>query len=238
MTIIALLSIHSHTSAMHTQHDKLFEESQLIRMRALSSLKEAGLSLLNTQELLKDATEDKPARTDMGEFTSFNNYLDTADLPFKRSAAYNYIKLANNWDVVEALGMQSKDSKNIHKSLRLCRTLKVIEWYNKKVAAGVDPNTLSFDLYWKEQEKPDGPSKKDLLLQVDALRYQLEEANTTAVPLDTYNHVLNGYQQKVAEVEERDRRIEKLETELEATRLELQQLKPKPTYKFNPPVFA
>ncbi len=226
MTIIALLSIHSRTSAMHTQHDKLFEESQLIRMRALSSLKEAGLSLLYTQELLKDATEDAPAQTDMGEFTSFNNYLDTADLPFKRSAAYNYIKLANNWHVVEALGMQSKDSKNIHKSLRLCRTLKVIEWYNKKVEAGVDPALLSFDLYWEEQDKPDGPSKKELLLQVDALRYQLEEAKTVAVPLDVYNHVLNGYQEKVAEVEERDRRIQKLESELAEAKRLLQRQQP------------
>jgi DNA-binding transcriptional MerR regulator len=227
MTIIALSPVHVRTSAMHVKHDKLFEESQLIRMEALASLKEAGLSLKVAQELLKDASQDNPALTDMGEFTSFNDYLERGGLPFKRSAAYNYVKLADNWYIVEALGMQSKDPKSVHKSLRLCRTLKVIDWYLAKKKAGVDPATLSFELYWEEQEKPDGPTKKDLLLEVDSLRYQLENYKQSAVPQETYNYVFENYQRTIAELEQTKKEL------VEAER-KLAELSPKP---FTPLIF-
>jgi len=177
MSIIIIGCIESVIKEKYEQHQRLFDESQRLRMESLLALYECGLALIELRDKLKVATKENPLVTDKGAFTSFVEYFDQADYPFSRRYAYEYIKLAENWHVVIKLGMQ--DSKHLKRSMRLCRTLKIIDWYNQQIAAGTDESELSLDLYWQLEDAAkldrSGPTKKQLLDRIAQLESYVEQ---------------------------------------------------------------
>ena len=176
MLIIAL--IRGVALAMKDLHDQKFQESQLKRIEAIAALKEAGLALIQIRELFATATPNSEGliETDDGNFKSFKAYLKSGALAFSSRSAYNYIKLADNWDIILDLGMQ--DPHNADKCMRLCRTLKVIDWYNRKLEEGWEPEYLTLDLYWSEDNAPNGyesrPNYKNLYEEAQATIARLE----------------------------------------------------------------
>lgn len=159
-----LLSLAMSCRSCASLGDSAFKESQKIRMKSLSHYKDAGDYLLQIRDLFHGATRTKPYVSEVGTFKSFSHFLKLKSdelLGMSRRTAYNYIKLAENWHVVLKLGMQSVDDSKVKNSMRICRTLIVIDWYNDKIKAGADADTLTLDLYWLEQNnKKDKKSKK------------------------------------------------------------------------------
>lgn len=204
------------TTTMVADHDTKFDQSQLIRMEAIASLNEAGKALLRIQEKFKEAkaSGDSMIETDLGNFQNFDDYLVRGST-IKKTKAYDYIKLANNWDVVLALGMQDAScSKQLAKSMRLCRTLKIISWYNQGVKDGRPKEELTLDEYWAEDEARRLKAiedRKRTEAELQLLRFQAE---SEVVPQHVYDQVSKAYQEKAAELLIKDK-------ELEATRLEL-----------------
>jgi hypothetical protein len=216
-------------TTMVADHDTKFDQSQLIRIEAIASLNEAGKALLRIQDKFKEAKASGSGliETDLGDFKNFDDYLVRGS-SIKKTKAYDYIKLANNWNVVLALGMQDTTcSKTLAKSMRLCRTLKIISWYNQCLKEGRPESGLTLDQYWFEDDQrrlKAVEARKMAEAELQLLRTQIE---VDAVPQETYNYVLEGYQRTVAE-------LEQTKKELEKAKLELAALKPK-TYKFTPP---
>jgi hypothetical protein len=165
--------------ALIKSHDVRYEESQRIRMKAIADLKDAGLALMDIQSMFKTAipNEEGLILTDLGAFKSFDEYLISGAADFKKTRAYECIKLAKNWHVVIKLGMQ--DSNHLKRSMRLCRTLKIIDWYNQQVAAGTDESELTLDLYWQLEDAAkldrSGPTKKQLLDRIAQLESYVEQ---------------------------------------------------------------
>ena len=120
----------------------------LLNIKAIRSAKTAGEMLLKIKEVLAPATKTKPVMTDMGEFKSFSHFLTSQGI--NRASAYRFMKLAEHWDVVEKLGMQ--DEQLPAGSMRLCRTIKVLEWYLERREQGVDESLLTLQRYWDEVE--------------------------------------------------------------------------------------
>lgn len=144
-----------------SQGDSTFDESQKLRITSTAHYKEAGEYLMEIRELLKVAKPSKPCETDLGTFRSFNHFLTEKGeecLGISRRTAYNYIKLAENWDIVLKLGMQDISKDKLPNAMRVSRTLQIVSWYKKKVKAGADPDTLTLDLYWAE-DKVSGDKK-------------------------------------------------------------------------------
>lgn len=111
------------TSAMVAKHDAKFDESQRIRIEAMSALNEAGKALIRIQEKfrLAKAGDGGMIETDLGPFQNFDDYLLRGST-IKKTHAYDCIKLAKNWHIVVKLGMQdTTNSKTLQKSMRLCR---------------------------------------------------------------------------------------------------------------------
>ena len=176
--MLSIAQIRGVASAMKDLHDQKFQESQLKRIEAIAALKEAGLALIKIRELFTTATPNSEGliETDDGNFKSFKAYLKGGVLPFSSRSAYNYIKLADHWDIIIDLGMQ--DQRNADKCMRLCRTLKVIDWYNRKLEEGWEPEYLTLDLYWAEDNAPNGyesrPNYKNLYEEAQATIARLE----------------------------------------------------------------
>jgi hypothetical protein len=140
---------------------------------------------------------------------SFDDYLIKVS-SVKKTQAYEHIKLAKNWDVVLALGMlETNCSKTLNKSMRLCRTLKIIHWYNEAKKSGRPEAELTLEQYWIEQEKPAGPTKRELQSMNQDLQI-----------------TISILQNEIAYLRE------------EIARLKDVPDKPRATLKFNPPVFA
>lgn len=161
---------------MFSDHDSKFVESQLLRVAAIASYKKAGDALLQIQELLGSATKTNPVETDLGTFTSFNEYLDSGVLDVGRTSAYQAIKIAKHWDIVLKLGMQDTSShKTLSKSMRVSRTIKIIDWYLQALQDGRREEDLTLDLYWEENEPSpqSGPTKKQLQQQNEELQAQV-----------------------------------------------------------------
>ena len=171
-----------------------FSESQKLRMEYLAALKAAGDELILIRRKLKEAkaSANNPVETDMGTFTSFANYLETC-YEKDDNRAYEYIKLAENWHIVEALGMQDRSNQAaLAKSMRLARTLKIIKWAQTKIELGIALESLSLDLYWEEEEsrraesstKKEGqPTYKELLKEVYYYKKRVEELETELISL-------------------------------------------------------
>jgi hypothetical protein len=174
-----IIAHQANAQKMYDLHESKFTESQKLRIESISALNECGKSLMIIRDLLKDATKTNPIETDVGTFNSFSDYLNSGNLSFGARYAYSYIKLAENWDIVLHLGMQdTSDEKTLQKSMRLSRTLKIIDWYKAKIAAGWEPEYLTLDLYWAEDNAPRGydsrPNYKNLYEEAQATIARLE----------------------------------------------------------------
>ena len=162
-----------------TDYDSNFTESQKLRMNAIYALKQAGDALLAIKDKFDKAgaSSKNPVECEFGIFTGFDDYLIKGAAPVKKSAAYNYIKLAKNWHIVDKLGMQDPSNKeSLAKSMRLCRTLKVIDWYNTQVALGRPEEELTLDAYWAEESAPTfnaGITKRQLELENNSLKQEV-----------------------------------------------------------------
>lgn len=188
-----LILAHQELRAMEMKdlHDSKFKQSQLLRMEAIEALKESGMALIAIRDALSKATKNNPITLDIGTYCSFNDYLNSGRLNISRRYAYSYIKLAENWDIVLKLGMQdSTDSDMLQNSMRLSRTLKIIDWYKARLDAGVDPVYLTLDAYWAEEENAfnyaDRPNYKVLY----------EEAQTKINALEIENARLRAMNNK------------------------------------------
>jgi hypothetical protein len=164
-------------------------------MKHIKSAKEAGELFSIIKKMLVGASKNNPVETDIGTFTSWRNFIETQGLC--RETIDNYIKLAENWDIVLKLGMQ--DASNIDglkNSMRVCRTLKIIKWVLQKKKSFRDSlpydlteeernqaledyeATLTVQQYWEEQEAElsatqAGPTKRQLQEQLEFTQTQL-----------------------------------------------------------------
>jgi hypothetical protein len=168
--------------AMISLHDSKFDDSQRLRMEAILALKCAGDALIKIRSALKDATKTNPIETDLGVFRSFNHFLDEGFKDMKRTYCYKCIKLAENWDIVLKLGMQDcSDSKSLSKSMRLSRTLRIIDWYLEQTAASRPEEELTIDQYWLEQDQQQthaGLTKRQLQLELEKAQVLIEQLLT------------------------------------------------------------
>jgi hypothetical protein len=190
---------------MVSEHDAKFRESQLKRIEAIAALKAAGDALIAIRTKLREAgaSTKNPVTTDLGTFTSFDDYVKSGVSGVRKTYAYDYITLAENWDIVLKLGMQdTSNEKTLANSMRLARTLRIIRWYKEKVAQGCDPDTLTLDLYWEEQEpkKTPGPTKEQLKEALESVQVklnmtekELEVAYTRITELEAEVHKLRAY---------------------------------------------
>lgn len=133
-------------------------------LKTLSDYCDYGTCLIAIRESFAASRLSEPLQTDLGTFRSFNHFLTEKGeecLGISRRTAYNYIKLAENWDIVLKLGMQDISKDKLPNAMRVSRTLQIVSWYKKKVKAGADPDTLTLDLYWAE-DKAKGDKKASL----------------------------------------------------------------------------
>ena len=124
----------------------LDRQIRLLNIEAIDAAKEAGLELLAIKQALAPATIDNPLETDLGWFTSFDDYLNKHGWDEK---ARSYVELAESWDIALELGAQDVD--NPVSDMELVPLLKLIDWYNKSVEAGVEPKLLTLRRYKREQ---------------------------------------------------------------------------------------
>lgn len=178
-TMLSIAPNDDRAQRMSDKHIRLNKVKELVCIKAIAAAKAAGDELIYIRKVLAPATKTNPLETDIGTFISFSDYLTKRG--WNHGTAYRYIKLAENWDIVLKLGMQDKESSA--GAMRLCRTLKVIEWYNQRVKEGIDPETLTLERYWSEQEKPSGHTVKELLIELAAARAEL---TTTRQQADRY----------------------------------------------------
>jgi hypothetical protein len=122
--------------------------------------------------MYRKATNQVPITTEMGTYTGWEDYLKKSG--WAKGTAYDYIYLAENWDIVIKLRLQDDDVQKItRKSIAVSRTLKIIRWFKTKVTDGFDPDTLTLDMYWAEVEgnsRAAGPSKKEMQAELMGLR--------------------------------------------------------------------
>jgi hypothetical protein len=177
--MISIAQYHEEATAMDALHHAKYDESQTLRIEAISAAYKAGLALIAIRDELKSkgASPTNPVETDLGTFTSFENYLLSDKATIKKTAAYSYIKLAENWDVVVKLGMQDTTNPTTRKKcMRLCRTLKVVDWYKEQTTAGRPEEELTLDTYWEEVEnhaQVGGLTKRQLQQQLEQTEAEL-----------------------------------------------------------------
>lgn len=176
-TMLIITVLFERALSMAKQSDAEFNESQLIRMRYILSAKEAGAQFYELRKMFQAAPKNQPILTDMGEFSSFNDFLDKQNL--NRSTIYNYIKLYENWDIVLKLGMQNADNvEDLGKSMRVCRTLKVINWYKKEKGKGRPEEELTIKQYWIDNEAQLEQKKLEALEKNEQLSMLKTEVET------------------------------------------------------------
>lgn len=144
--------------------------------------KEFGEALLVIQEKLKGATKTSPITTDLGVFTSFEDYLrqyyyENPASKVKKTQARKYMFLAKHWYVAEAIKLFDEQG-----CYRLEATLKVIRWALEKEEAGynledLDHSQFFAELYAKKEPKQQSPYMEELIslrAEVDRLRVENE----------------------------------------------------------------
>lgn len=150
---VHLLLYHNKGLEKLTAGNEEFETSQNYRLRSLLRYKECGEALLTIKNLLSTASRYKPVTTDLGVFSSFEDYLrayyygEGSSVGLSRPQVYRYIRLAEHWDVVEELQLL-KDKA----CYRLDATLRIIKWGLKKREEGYDLKELDHTLFWTEQQ--------------------------------------------------------------------------------------
>jgi hypothetical protein len=179
---VYLLSYHNASMNELLVAKEAYETSQSYRFKSLTHYKNSGEFLIKIREALRGASKEKPIVSDIGVFNSFEHYLQTfygknSNASLKRSQAWNYMRLAENWDIVEDLKLQESEA-----CYRLQITLKIITWGIKKREAGYNLKELDHHLYFKEreelaaqQERTSKPTYAQLEKKVDELTYKLEE---------------------------------------------------------------
>lgn len=150
---IYLLSYHNASMNELLVAKEAYETSQSYRFKSLTHYKNSGEFLIKIREALRGASKEKPIVSDIGVFNSFEHYLQTfygknSNATLKRSQAWNYMRLAENWDVVEDLKLQESEA-----CYRLQITLKIITWGKQKREAGYNLKELDHHLYFKEREE-------------------------------------------------------------------------------------
>lgn len=187
--------VEGHALDKTTLADEKFTDSQRLRMQSIKAYREAGIYWLKIKAMLAPATPKNPIETDLGTFSSFNDYLTKRGHP--KRAIYDHIKLAENWHIVLGLGMQdASNSTAISKSMRLCRTLKIIKWANDKIEDGTPLSQLTLDQYWEETEgsltlkDPSRPSYMDILKERDFYKEAYEQASAELTQLKQANAAL------------------------------------------------
>ena len=152
-----------------------FKQSQQHRLTSLIRYKEFGEALLVIQEKLKGATKTSPITTDLGVFTSFEDYLrqyyyDNPESTVKKTQARKYMFLAKHWYVAEAIKLF--DEKGCY---RLEATLKVIRWALDKEEEGCSLEDLNHDQFFAElYSKKEPKEQSSYLEEIRSLRAEVE----------------------------------------------------------------
>jgi hypothetical protein len=156
-----------------------YSTSQKHRKRSLVMYKDCGLDFLYIKNSLANASKLHPISSDMGEFTSFEHFLREhqthSQSTLGKTQIYKYIKLAENWDVVEELKLMEENA-----AYRLEITMDIIRWGLEKREEGYDLTELDHHLYFQEKKGKGEldkrvPSKKELLIRNAVLEAKVEE---------------------------------------------------------------
>lgn len=145
------------------------------RAKSLVRYKEFGEALLVIQEKLKGATKTSPISTDLGVFTSFEDYLrqyyyDNPESTVKKTQARKYMFLAKHWYVAEAIKLFDEQG-----CYRLEATLKVIRWALEKEEEGCSLKDLNHDQFFAELYSKKEPKQHSLYLEeIRALKAEVE----------------------------------------------------------------
>ena len=216
----------SEVNSMEGRNDNAatyYKNSQYFRMKHLEEYKEVGRHLQNIKDMFEEFETSKtnPTKTSLGTFTSFNDFLKNQGINSQK--AYNYLKLFQNWHIVEALNMLEYEA-----CYRLNRTLAVIKWANSKLSE--DPDWLSkqefksgnrlvtkkvengtvsveqatpitkLEAYWidKPEKDNDKPSYKELEKEKQQLETMLsEEENKNKALVTYYEEKIQGYKDEI-----------------------------------------
>lgn len=125
-----------------------YNTSQQHRKNSLLKYKNCGAKFLYIKNSLANASKLHPVTSDMGEFTSFDHFLrehQSYGSGLRRAQIYRYIRLAENWDVVEELKLMESEA-----CYRLEATLRIIKWGLDKRSQGIDLTTIDHHLYFQE----------------------------------------------------------------------------------------
>jgi FtsZ-binding cell division protein ZapB len=200
---------------MLSEHDIQFEKSQEIRVAALNCYKEAGDALIELRRLLSGATKTNPVETDLGTYTSFEHLLKSDRSPARKTSAYQAIKLAENWDIVVALGMQdTTNPETLRRCMRVSRTIKVIDWAKAKMATGVPLSELKFEHYWEDEEA----ARQYRLAERQAEQDLRRDTAQAAVDYETHQQVVTWAKQLEQELDHTKQKANALEQELDHTK--------------------
>ena len=156
-----------------------YKTSQKHRKNSLEKYKNCGAKFLYIKNSLANASKLHPISSDMGEFTSFEHFLREhqthSQSSLGKTQIYKYIRLAENWDVVEELKLMEENA-----AYRLEITMDIIRWGLEKREDGYDLTELDHHLYFQEKKgkgEPDSKvlSKKELLIRYAALEAMLQD---------------------------------------------------------------
>lgn len=175
--MIIIASTFLEAQSMLEQSQAEFNESQLIRMRYILSAKEAGARFAEIRKLFDEVGMHKPVHTDMGTFKGWTDFCQSQG--YDPKTINNYINLYENWDIVLKLGMQNADNvEDLGKSMRVCRTLKIINWYKKEKKKGRPEEELTIKQYWIDNEAQLGQKKLEALEKNEQLSMLKTEVET------------------------------------------------------------
>lgn len=135
-----------------------YNTSQQHRKNSLLKYKNCGAKFLYIKNSLANASKLHPVTSDMGEFTSFDHFLrehQSYGSGLRRAQIYRYIRLAENWDVVEELKLMESEA-----CYRLEATLRIIKWGLDKRSQGIDLTTIDHHLYFEELHSGGEKTKK------------------------------------------------------------------------------
>ena len=168
-----------------------YSTSQKHRKNSLLKYKNCGAKFLYIKNSLANASKLHPVSSDMGEFTSFDHFLrehQSYGSGLRRAQIYKYIKLAENWDVVEELKLMETEA-----CYRLEATLRIIKWGLDKRSQGIDLSTLDHHDYFQELHSGGEKTKKkddvdhawekerdylrECVKELEAICYNLEAEN-------------------------------------------------------------
>lgn len=161
-------------------------EAQKVLMQAIASLKAAGDSLVILREALNAGSEGSPVETDLGWFTSFDDFINKSPELSNRDVQ-GCIKLAENWDTVLKLGLQDDTQLvTVMSAVPFERTLEIIDEYNNCVAQGADPDSLDLTMFLDDWELED---RLEILKEE---RYHLEDERSRLKDRLVELEMLNG----------------------------------------------